>query len=193
MAADREDENPGRNEMQLTSDRHTRFGDEISIVPGWAWGLAAASFAVMQYVMYAIVAREPDAPPLWGRILLGLVAGVVVGCYFLLLGYVNQDAGRRGMSRVLWTVVSILFPIHHGLGFVLYFILRQPILGVCPNCASPVISGFNFCPKCNCRLSPSCPQCQHIVHGDDTYCANCGVALTPQDFSVPHVQSGIQS
>jgi hypothetical protein len=178
--------------MQLTSDKHTRFADEISIVPGWAWGLAAAGFAVMQYVMYVVVAQEPDAPPAWGRVLLGLLTGVIVGCYFLLLGYVNQDAGRRGMSRGLWTTVSVLFPIHHGLGFVLYFILRQPILGGCPNCACPVSSGFNFCPKCNCRLSPSCPQCQHMVRADDTFCANCGATLGRQDSSISRVPSGIQ-
>ncbi|MGA8153563.1 MAG: zinc ribbon domain-containing protein [Terriglobales bacterium] len=174
--------------MQLTSERHTRLADEISIVPGWAWGLAVVAFAAAQVLMHVVVPRDPNAPPLWGRILLGLLAGAVLGGYLLLLGYVNRDAGRRGMSRVLWTAVAILVP--NGLGVVLYFILRQPILGVCPSCASPVLSGFNYCPKCNFRLSPSCPQCQHIVRADDTYCANCGAALARQDSSVPRVQSG---
>ena len=176
--------------MQLTSEGHIRLADELSIVPGWAWGLAVAGFALVQYLMHVIEPRDPSAPPLWGRILLGLLAGAVLGCYLLFLGYVNRDSGRRGMSRALWTAVPILVP--NGLGFVLYFILRQPILGVCSSCASPVLSGFNFCPKCNHRLSPSCPQCQHIVRADDTYCANCGAALGGQDSSVSRVQSDTQ-
>jgi len=176
--------------MQLTSARHTRLADEVNIVPGWAWGLAAAAFVGMQYLMHVIVPREPNAPPLWGRILLGLLAGAILGCYLLLLGYVNRDAGRRGMSRVLWTAVAILVP--NGLGIVLYFILRQPVLEVCPNCASPVSSGFNFCPKCSSRLSASCPQCQHVVRPDDIFCANCGAALAHQDSSVSRAHSVTQ-
>jgi hypothetical protein len=176
--------------MELTNERTTRLTDEIGLVPGWAWGLAVVGFAVAQYLMHVIVPRDPNAPPLWGRILLGILAGSVVGCYLLLLGYVNRDAGRRGMSRVLWTAVSILVP--NGMGFVLYLILRQPILGLCPSCASPVLGGFNFCPKCSSRLSPSCTQCQHMVRADDTYCANCGATLGRQDSSVSRVPSGTQ-
>jgi hypothetical protein len=178
--------------MQLTSEKHTRLADEIRVVPGWAWGLAAVAFVGAQFLMHVIVPRDPNPPPLWGRVLLGLLAGAAFGCYVLLIGYVNSDARRRGMSPLLWTAVAILIPTA-GLGIVLYLILRQPILGVCPSCANPVLSGFNFCPRCNCRLSPNCPQCQHMVRPDDIYCANCGATLGQQDSSVSRVQSGMQA
>ena len=49
--------------------------------------------------------------------------GTLLGCYSVLIGYVNQDAGRRKMSRLLWTLVAIFVP--NGLGILLYFVLAQ--------------------------------------------------------------------
>lgn len=148
---------------------------EIILVARWAWILAAIGFLSMQYVFNVVVARQHDAPPAWGRILLGLLVGLILTCYLLLIGYVNRDSGRRGMSRALWTAVSILVP--NGLGFILYFILRQPLIGNCPQCGHAVQHGFNFCPQCNYKLSPSCPQCQRMVGPQDTYCPYCGASL----------------
>lgn len=161
--------------MQVKSDNRTRLADEISIIPSWAWGLAVIGFGAMQFVCNVTLAHDKDAPPAWGRFLLGLLVGVVLAGYLLLLGYVNRDAGRRGMSRLLWTAVAILVP--NGLGVILYFILRQPLLSSCPQCGGVVLGGFNFCPTCNHRLSLSCPQCQHVIRGNDVYCANCGCSL----------------
>jgi RNA polymerase subunit RPABC4/transcription elongation factor Spt4 len=96
----------------------------------------------------------------------------------LLIGYVNRDAKRRGMSPVLWTFVTILIP--NGLGFILYFILRQPLHSACPQCSKSVQAGFNFCPRCNYKLSPSCPQCQRLVGVNDVYCPYCGTSLRNQ-------------
>jgi RNA polymerase subunit RPABC4/transcription elongation factor Spt4 len=125
-----------------------------------------------------VVAREHDAPPAWERTLLGLLVGLILTCYLLLIGYVNRDAGRRGMSRALWTTVSVLVP--NGLGIILYFILRQPVVGNCPQCGHGVQHGFNFCPQCNYKLSPSCPQCQRMVSPEDAYCPFCGTSLPHQ-------------
>jgi RNA polymerase subunit RPABC4/transcription elongation factor Spt4 len=110
------------------------------------------------------------------RAFMGLLVGAVVACYLLLIGYITADARRRGMSPVLWTLVAILVP--NALGMILYFILRQPIRSACPECGSFVQSGFNFCPHCSHKLSPSCPKCQHIVSDADVYCAYCGTSLT---------------
>jgi len=169
--------------MQVRSEQHVRFADELSLIPTWAWSLAVLAFSGMQYLFHVFVAHQPDAPPLWGRVLLGLLAGTLLGCYLLLIGYVNRDAGRRGMSRLLWTLVAVLIP--NGLGIILYFVLRQPLLGLCPQCGSAVQSGFNFCPKCNCKLHSSCPQCQHVVGDTDIYCPYCGASLAKQDVPAP--------
>jgi hypothetical protein len=148
---------------------------DIKLVARWAWILAVIGFLGIQFVFNVVVAREADAPPVWGRILLGLLVGLIASCYLLLIGYVNRDAGRRGMSRALWTAVCILVP--NGLGIILYFILRQPVVENCPQCGHGVQHGFNFCPQCNCKLNPSCPQCQRMVRPGDVYCPHCGTSV----------------
>jgi hypothetical protein len=88
------------------------------------------------------------------------------GCILLLIGYVNRDAKRRrGMSPILWTLAAILIP--NGIGFLLYFILRQPLRSTCPQCENAVQTGFNFCPRCNYKLGLSCPQCERVVGVND--------------------------
>ena len=160
--------------MELKNETKVGFSAEVNIIPVWAWILAVIGFAAMQVV--AQVVRQPDAPTPIVRALMGLLVGAVVACYLLLIGYVNRDAHRRGMSPVLWTFVVILVP--NALGMVLYFILRQPIRSVCPQCGSFVLSGFNFCPHCSHKLSPSCPKCQRMVTATDVYCPYCGTPLT---------------
>lgn len=161
--------------MQVSGEKQIRLADEIKIVPGWAWVLAAAGFVGMQIVFNVVLAHEKDAPPAWGRALLGVLVGTIVICYVLLIGYVNRDAGRRGMSRILWTLVAIL--VTNGLGVILYFILRQPLQTACPQCGSRVQAGFNFCPKCNYRLGLSCVQCKNVVRPGDIYCPYCGCGV----------------
>jgi len=161
--------------MQVRSEIRTQFSEEIRFIPRWAWGLAAIGFVAAQIFFATFVARQPDTPPPVLRTLLGVLAGTIFACYLLLIGYVNRDAGRRGMNRVLWTVIAIV--ITHGLGIILYLVLRQPLQSRCPQCEAVVQSGFNYCPKCNHQLHPTCPHCQHPVLGNDIYCAYCGGAL----------------
>jgi lipid-A-disaccharide synthase-like uncharacterized protein len=161
--------------MQVTNHKPTRFSEELRQTPWWAVVLAAIAFLAAQFVFNVVIGREANAPPAWGRALLGLVAGVVFAGYFLLIGYVNRDAGRRGMSRLLWTVVALLVP--NGLGIVLYFILRQPLVALCPQCGVAVQSAFHYCPKCSTKLHPSCPHCQREVQIGDKYCPYCGGTL----------------
>ncbi|HET7205079.1 MAG TPA: zinc ribbon domain-containing protein [Terriglobales bacterium] len=164
--------------MQVNNESHSGLSAEIKIVPTWAWALAVIVFICAQWFFNIAVAHHAHPPQAWSRPLLGLLAGVVGGCYLLLIGYVNRDARRRGMSAILWTLVAILVP--NGLGFILYFLLRQPLRGVCPNCGHGVQSGFNFCPNCSNKLSPSCPQCQRVVGMNDVYCPYCGTSLRAQ-------------
>jgi RNA polymerase subunit RPABC4/transcription elongation factor Spt4 len=74
--------------------------------------------------------------------------------------------------------VAILIP--NGMGLILYFILRQSLRTACPQCGNAVQTGFNFCPRCNYKLSPSCPQCQRVVGVNDVYCPYCGTSLRNQ-------------
>jgi RNA polymerase subunit RPABC4/transcription elongation factor Spt4 len=168
--------------MQLKNETQTRLGAEIKVIPGWAWMLAVIGFVAGLFIFIIVPAHPSDVPPPWARPLIGLLAGAVFGCYLLLIGYVNRDARRRGMSPLLWTLVAIFIP--NGLGIILYFILRQPLYRICPQCGNAVQTGFNFCPRCSHRLSPSCPRCQRVVSASDVYCPYCGTALGDQTPAV---------
>ena len=93
----------------------------------------------------------------------------------LLIGYVNRDAKRRGMNYVLWTVLVIFIP--NAIGYIIYFVVRQPIKGACPQCGATVNPGFNFCPKCKFLLHPACPQCHRGIEGGAAFCPYCSAEL----------------
>lgn len=164
--------------MQLKNETQTGFSAEMQIIPPWAWTLALIAVAGGQVFFNLVMAGQADAPPVWARILLGVLAGMFLGAYFLLIGYISRDARRRGMSALLWTLIAILIP--NCLGIILYFILRQSRTKKCPQCGNNARTEFNFCPRCSCKLSASCPQCQREVGVDDVYCPHCGTSLRKQ-------------
>ena len=162
--------------MQVKNE--TGFSAEIKIVPVWAWALAGIVFIAAQIVFNGLGLWHSGGPPAWCRALLGLLAGVGGGCFLLLIGYINRDAKRRGMSPTLWTIMACVIP--NALGIILFFLLRQPRSSACPQCGNAVQTGFNFCPRCNHKLGPSCPQCQRVVSVNDVYCPYCGTAVREQ-------------
>jgi len=161
--------------MAVKNESSTSFRDEVGIIAPWVYffaGLAfVGAFAGLMFAMHS----DKNPPPMPARILLGIIASTFLGCYVLLIGYVNRDAGRRGMNRVVWTLLAIFVP--NALGIVLYFILRKPRRSTCPQCASVVEPGFGFCPQCRYRLSPVCPHCQHSVNVGDKFCPYCGCEI----------------
>jgi hypothetical protein len=82
--------------------------------------------------------------PLYG--VAGLFLGALLATWLLGLGFVFADARRRAMRPVLWVFVAILFP--HLLGFLLYFVMRQPLASPCGHCGQTVPSGQRFCSWC---------------------------------------------
>jgi RNA polymerase subunit RPABC4/transcription elongation factor Spt4 len=166
--------------MQVKDETKTGLAPEIKIIPLWAWMLAVIAFVGLQFASNVVLARASGAPPAWARALLGLGMGLLLGSLLLLIGYINRDAKRRGMSPVLWTIMAVIIP--NALGIILYFLLRQPLGSTCPQCGNAVQTGFNFCPRCNHKLGPSCPQCQRLVGVNDIYCPYCGTSLRDQAF-----------
>jgi RNA polymerase subunit RPABC4/transcription elongation factor Spt4 len=163
--------------MQVKNENQSIFARELKIVPTWAWVLAGICFVAAQIFFNVVLPHHHPVggPPAWARPLLGLLAGIGGACYLLIIGYINRDAKRRGMSPALWTIVAILIP--NALGILLYFVLRQPLHSACPKCGHAVQSGFAFCPQCSQKLGLNCPQCQRIVTSDDIFCPYCGTAL----------------
>src|ERR1700748_816417 len=104
--------------------------DELRMIPRWSMVLAAVVFVGMQYVFHGVMPHHKhELLPL--RLMMGYAWGTLWASYALLLGYVSRDVKRRGMSAGLWMLVCIVLP--GGIGAVVYFLLRQPILSRCPN------------------------------------------------------------
>jgi len=156
--------------------RKTNYQEEFGIVPGFMVPVAIIGFACIMFLFLNYMpVHDPHAPPFPARLLLGVLVGGVVAAYLLLIGYVNQDAKRRDMGQVLWTLLVIFIP--NGIGFLAYFLLRKPILQPCPQCGAKADRGFQYCPACGCGLAPTCGHCGRAVERDYVCCPYCGKTL----------------
>lgn len=164
--------------MTDANQPYPRLKDELRILAPWAYYVFGLIFVTITVLFATLVDMKGHGLPV--RCFLGAIAGAVLGCYAVLIGYVNQDAGRRNMNRLLWTLVAIFVP--NGLGILLYFVLRPPRVAHCPQCAAAVEPGFSFCPRCRHALKPACPHCQRSVEPGDKFCPYCGGCLDPSSF-----------
>lgn len=166
-----------------------RFWDEFKLVPRWLVVVVILLFILAQVIAYIVNTHgltnngeifPPELkkePALASLALAGIITSIalVLGASLFLFGYVNRDAKRRGMNSTLWTLlVILLFPAYFALGFIIYFLMREPLPYPCPACGTTVGARFNFCPNCKCNLYPSCPQCKREVVESDKFCPNCG-------------------
>jgi hypothetical protein len=153
------------------SNEKLLFSDELRIIPAWVVipGLALSGW--LWKVIPAKNLHEPHPMPLPLLICLLTLGSVLLVALCLLIGYVNRDAKRRGMSPTLWTLLVMFIP--NAIGFIIYFIIREPLVFNCPQCRGPVSARFNFCPKCKFNLRPTCPECKHEVRPGDRYCPHC--------------------
>jgi hypothetical protein len=179
-----------------------RFWDEFKIVPRWLVALVILLFILAQVIGYVVnthgLAGEifppelKDDPTLASLALAGIITAcaLVIAPFLLLFGYVNRDAKRRGMNSTLWTLlVILLFPAYFAIGFIIYFLMREPLPYPCPQCGTTVGARFNFCPNCKCNLYPSCPQCKREVVETDKFCPFCGNDLKASASTEAAVQS----
>ena len=145
--------------------------DELRLIPGWSMALAVVLFISMQYLFHRVMPHHRhELLPM--RIMMGYAWGAMFASYALLLGYVSRDVRRRGMSAGLWMLVCVILP--GGLGAVVYFLLRQPVMVRCPNCSTSMAAGFNFCPQCQFQVAPVCGVCHRGVKITDSFCTQCG-------------------
>ena len=169
--------------MPVKSETSTRLMDEIRIISPWAYFFVGLGYLIpFAAVVYATLSGEPPMP-LAAMVPLAILGGTALGCCVMLIAYINRDAARRGMSPLAWTLLAIFVP--NALGIVLYFVLRKPRIATCPQCGNALQPGFNFCPRCDYKLSPNCPQCQRVVGVNDVYCPYCGTSLRDQAAPVP--------
>jgi hypothetical protein len=135
--------------------------------------IAAAGFAAFVLVT--------DEAPIPVRVLLGLLIAALMFIYGFLVSYVYGDAKRRGMRQVLWTLIAFFVP--NALGFIAYFILRDPLLQPCAACGATARRDFAFCPQCGSPLPRVCPSCHRPVEPIWPHCAHCGQKLLGEPAS----------
>jgi hypothetical protein len=151
---------------------NSKAGDsELNMIPAWSVILAIIVFGVTQYVFHGVLPHHRGELLPW-RLWVGFTAGGTLSSYVLLVGYVSRDVKRRNMSAPLWLLLVILMP--GGIGAVVYFLLRQPILSRCPHCNTEIASSYHFCPQCQFQMAPVCGQCYRGVQITDVYCTQCG-------------------
>ena len=120
------------------------------------------------------------APPL--RALFAVLMGLFAFAYGYLIAYVNGDARRRGMRPVIWTLIAALVP--NGIGFLAYFLMREPLLRRCGSCGATARRELAFCPQCGTALTVGCPACRRPIEPGWSHCAHCGVSLATAPTAV---------
>src|SRR5207248_2608345 len=88
-----------------------------------------------------------DNPVLASFALAGIVTSIsiLMATFIFLTAYVNRDASRRGMNSALWTILLLIFLPTWGLiGFVIYFLMREPLPYPCPLCRALVTKRRSF-------------------------------------------------
>lgn len=167
----------------------SRFREELKIVPRWLMVLVIVLYLAAQAIGLLVnLSGAANNGELWptdlkdhpvfaSLALAGIITAVamVLAAYLLLLGYVYRDAQRRGMHAGLWTLLVVILSAAYLLvGFVIYFLVREPLPYPCPQCGNSVGARFNFCPNCKCNLHPSCAQCKREIAETDKFCPYCG-------------------
>lgn len=166
------------NPIQRSIQTETRVSDELRLIPRWAIVGALVAFTLTQYYFWIILPahrHHPATVPFALRFYLDLSWGALAALYVLMIGYISNDAPRRGMSTRLW-MICVVMP--GGIGAVLYFLLRQPVLATCPSCGAHVESDYHYCPQCAYQVAACCTNCYRSARVTDIYCVHCGHDLT---------------
>jgi hypothetical protein len=148
--------------------------EDARLIPVWSMIAAGVAFVAVEYYFWYVLPLQRHHPPapLGLRTYLNLSWGILTALYFLMVGYVSKDAPRRSMSTRFWMLICFVLP--GGIGAVLYFLLRLPVVSSCNACGTHVQSDFHFCPQCAYQLTASCGNCFRTVRITDQFCTRCG-------------------
>lgn len=162
---------PWNNKQDGWQEAGVADEDQLSLIPAWSVVLAVLVFVGFQYMFQFVMPHHRhEMMPM--RILMGYSWGTMLATYVLLIGYVSRDVKRRNMPAGLWMLAVIIMP--GGIGAVVYFLLRQPLLSRCPHCGTEITSSIHFCPQCQFQVAPVCGRCFRGVQMTDVYCTQCG-------------------
>ncbi|HUY81977.1 MAG TPA: zinc ribbon domain-containing protein [Acidobacteriaceae bacterium] len=153
------------------------MSDELKLIPRWAIVAAVVAFALVEYYFWVVLPAHrghPSSLPVALRTYLIASWGALAALSMLVIGYISNDAPRRGMSPRLWMICVV---IPGGVGVALYFLLRQPILSSCPSCGAYVAGDYHYCPQCAYQVTACCGECHKTARITDIYCVHCGHEL----------------
>ena len=160
----------------MHSPQAIKPNEDSRLIPTWSIVAAALAFGAVEYYFWIVFPRNlHHVTPLGLRIYINLSWGLLAALYFLMVGFISNDAPRRSMSTRFWMLICFVMP--GGIGAVLYFLLRTPLVTSCPACGTHVQSDFHFCPQCNYQLAASCGNCYRTVRATDQFCTRCGHEL----------------
>jgi putative effector of murein hydrolase LrgA (UPF0299 family)/RNA polymerase subunit RPABC4/transcription elongation factor Spt4 len=149
---------------------------EMKVIPTGGWIAAVlGSVCVAFWAIFIGGMNYPDFKPDPMATSVAIWLALFLFGYFLLIGYVNGDARRRGMRYVMWTMLAIFIP--NGIGIILYFIMRDPLPQTCSSCGVVARTKGTFCPNCGTALTNVCKSCGRAVEPSWTHCTGCGTAL----------------
>jgi len=101
-----------------------------------------------------------------------------------LVRFTGNTAHAEDLFQQTW--LKVMTGIPNALGFIAYFILRDPLLQPCAACGATARRDFAFCPQCGSPLPRVCPSCRRPVEPIWPHCAHCGQKLHAQtDASTP--------
>jgi len=182
-----------------------RFWEEFRIIPNGVIWTVVVLFLIAQVIAFSVnrwnATHYDNAFPwelrdnfaLASLALAGIVtaASLFMAAIIFWVAYVNRDAKRRGMNAAVWTLlVIVLLPAWTFVGFLIYFLMREPLPYPCPQCGKSVGARFNFCPNCKCNLHPSCPNCKREVVETDKFCPYCAQELGIREANPEPTPSG---
>jgi len=109
--------------------------EDTRLVPVWSIVIAAAVFVLVEYYFWIVFPKsQHHSVPLGLRAYFNVTWGLLASLYILMVGYISKDAPRRAMSSRFWMLICFVMP--GGIGAVLYFLLRAPLVSTCPAIAS---------------------------------------------------------
>ena len=153
---------------------------ELQLIPRWSVAAAVLAFVGVLYVFLRVVPTHSHHHLPFGlHLYFSLSWAALSALYMLMVGYITRDTERRGMRARLWIIVCLVLP--GGIGAVLYFLLRQPLISLCPACSTRVHSEYHFCPQCAYQLSASCQRCYASMGLTDRFCVDCGYDRATDD------------
>ena len=169
-----------RHRGSQSEDVLPTLASELRLIPRWSFAAAAAAFVGVLYLFWVVVpAHRHHQLPFGLRLYFAFTWSSLSALYMLMVGYIWRDTKRRGMQARFWIVLCLV--LQGGIGAVLYFLLRSPLIATCPACATRVQPGYHFCPICAYQLSASCRRCFATMGLTDRFCVDCGHDRSVED------------